>query len=108
MLGLNASQVLTRGGAEGRLILELAPLRHLGVTGFIVTCLRVWGMWGGRAGGEGTRGQQARLTLPLADPLSPVSGKQCPESCKRRQHWGRGIVYDLQGQAASRERQNLG
>lgn len=43
--GLSASQVspLTRGGAEGRLILEITALCHLGVAGFIFTCLRVWG-----------------------------------------------------------------
>lgn len=42
--GLSASQVslLTRGGAEGRLILEITALCHLGVAGFILTCLRVW------------------------------------------------------------------
>lgn len=33
--------LLTRGGAEGRLILELTALRHLRITGFILTCLRV-------------------------------------------------------------------
>lgn len=35
--------LLTRGGAEGRLILEITALCHLGVAGFILTCLRVWG-----------------------------------------------------------------
>lgn len=68
--------LLTRGGAEGRLILELAALCHLGVAGLILARLRVWGGGGegGRAGGEGTRGQQARLALPLADPLAPGAG----------------------------------
>lgn len=63
---------LTRGGAEGRLILQLTALRHLGVAGLILTGLRVWG---GRAGGEGTRGWQGRLALLLAE-QHPGSSRQ--------------------------------
>lgn len=73
---------LTRGGAEGRLILQLAALRHLGVAGLILAGLRVWG--GGRAGGEGTWGRQARLALLLAEPPAQVADEQRPGSSRQQ------------------------
>lgn len=72
---------LTRGGAEGRLILQLAALRHLGVAGLILAGLRVWG---GRAGGEGTRGWQGRLALLLAEPPAQAADEQCPGSSRQQ------------------------
>lgn len=48
------------------------------------------------------------MALLLADPLAPGTGELCPGSPGMRQHWGRGHDCDLQGQAASRERQDQG
>lgn len=56
--------LLTRGGAEGRLILELAALRHLGVAGLILACLRVWG-GGGKQGVRGHGDSRPGWRYPL-------------------------------------------
>lgn len=94
-------RLLTCGGAEGCLILEIAVLCHLGVAGFILACFRVWG--GGRAGSEGagTEGQQTKVP-DLADPLAPGAEEQYLGSAGVE-----GITVKYQ-QTASRERQDQG